>query len=215
MFFSKKKDTTWTSSVEERMAKYEVHSLEEEEMLSTLTGLSTEQAKEYIDRYGILELPKFVDHLDITQTQKNKIKFLYQFTSTLATHELVDKLEVSDTGTACKLFVERLKFCRYEVFELAFLDMGNKVIHIQRLSEGTLNETAVYIRTILELALKYNAKNIILSHNHTDDRPEPSDTDKKITKGIVAALGLISINVIDHIVVAGNKYFSFAEKGLI
>ena len=215
MFFSKKKDITWTSSVEERIAKYEVNSLQDEEILSTLTGLSTEQAKEYIDQYGILELPKFVEHLDITQAQKNKIKFLYQFTTTLSTHKLTDKINIDSSTKAGELFVERLKLCRYEVFEIAYLDNQNRVITIERLHEGTINEAPVYPRLVIEAALKYNANNIVLAHNHPGGSLTPSVSDENITKKIIAALNPISMNVVDHIIVGDDKYFSFAEKKMI
>lgn len=215
MFFSKKKDITWTSSVEERIAKYEVTHLEEEEVLSTLTGLSTEKAKEYIDEYGILELPKFIEHLDITQAQKNKIRFLYQFMSTLSTHKLTDKELIDSSGKAGELFVERLKFCRYEVFEVAYLDNGHRITHLQRLSDGTINEAPVYPRLIIETALRYNASSIILAHNHPGGSVDPSKSDKEVTEKIANALKPISINVVDHIIVGDDKYFSFAEKEVL
>jgi len=81
--------------------------------------------------------------------------------------------------------------------------------------EGTINEAPVYPRLIVETALRHQANSIILTHNHPGGSMEPSSADIDTTKKIVAAIEAISIKVMDHIIVAGEKYYSFAEKGLI
>lgn len=103
----------------------------------------------------------------------------------------------------------------YEVFYLVCLDSQNKVIYSSLLHEGTINETAVYPRKVVEEALRHKAVNVILAHNHPGGGLTPSRADIDVTAKIKTALNSISINVIDHIVVAGEKYISFAEKGLL
>ena len=112
---------------------------------------------------------------------------------------------------AVSLFVGRT----YEVFYVLCLDSQNKVNYSALVHEGTINEAPVYPRLIVETALRHQANSVILAHNHPGGSLKPSSADLEVTKKISNALGAISIKVIDHIIVAGEKYFSLAEKGLI
>lgn len=112
---------------------------------------------------------------------------------------------------AVSLFVGR----PYEVFYVICLDSQNRVNYAVLVHEGTINETPVYPRLIVEAVLRHQANSVILAHNHPGGSMRPSDADLQITKRIKAALEAISVHVVDHIIVAGEKYFSFAEKGLI
>lgn len=112
---------------------------------------------------------------------------------------------------AISLFAGRI----YENFFLICLDSQNRVNYAALVHEGTINEAAVYPRLIVETALRHQANSIILAHNHPGGSYQPSDEDIEVTKKIAAAVEAISIKVMDHIIVAGEKYYSFAEKGLI
>ncbi len=103
----------------------------------------------------------------------------------------------------------------YENFFVICLDSQNRVNHAALVHEGTINEAAVYPRLIVETALRHQANSIILAHNHPGGSLEPSGADMDVTKKIVNAVEAVSIKVMDHIIVAGDKYYSFAEKGLI
>jgi len=80
---------------------------------------------------------------------------------------------------------------------------------------GTVNQTAVYPREVLKHALKFNAAAVILSHNHPSGNPEPSEADLSLTRTLQAVLGQVDIRVLDHIIVAGNQQYSFAQHGLL
>ena len=112
---------------------------------------------------------------------------------------------------AVSLFVGRT----YEVFYVICLDTQNRVNCAVLVHEGTINETPVYPRIIVEAVLRHQANSVILAHNHPGGSMRPSDADLQITKRITAALDAISVHVADHIIVAGDRYFSFAEKGLL
>lgn len=101
-----------------------------------------------------------------------------------------------------------------EVFSVMLLDTKNQLIKHLPLFYGTINAATVYTREIVKVALKYNAANIIMAHNHPSGISEPSDADRAITTKIVNALQLIDMRVIDHIIV-GKTCFSFMERGLI
>ena len=80
---------------------------------------------------------------------------------------------------------------------------------------GTLDGAAVYPREVAVRALQYRAAAVILAHNHPSGVAEPSSADRRITERLVAALGLLDIRVLDHIIVGAGQAFSFAESGLL
>lgn len=112
---------------------------------------------------------------------------------------------------AIPLFTGRLN----EVFYVICLDSQNKVNHATLLHEGTINEAPVYPRLIVENALRHQAASIILAHNHPGGSLQPSQADMDVTKKIKQATEAIAITVADHIIVAGESYYSFAENRLL
>jgi len=75
--------------------------------------------------------------------------------------------------------------------------------------------SSVYPREIIKSAIKHNAVSLIFVHNHPSGSPEPSASDKEITKELIAASNTMQIKVLDHIIIGDNRYFSFADEGLI
>lgn len=112
---------------------------------------------------------------------------------------------------AVSLFIGR----PYEVFYLICLDSQNRVNYAQLVHKGTINEAPVYPRLIVETALRHQANAVILAHNHPGGSLRPSEADREVTKKLAAALEAIAIHVVDHIIVAGDRYFSFTEQGLL
>ncbi|NLB78568.1 MAG: DNA repair protein RadC [Clostridiaceae bacterium] len=103
----------------------------------------------------------------------------------------------------------------YECFFVICLDSQNHVNHSALVHEGTINEAPVYPRIIVETVLRHKANSIILAHNHPGGSLKASGADIDVTRKICQAMKTISINVVDHIIVAGDRYFSFAEQGLL
>ena len=111
----------------------------------------------------------------------------------------------------------RLHFAglEHEVFAALFLDSQNRLIEAVDLFRGTLTQTSIYPREVVKEALKRNTQAVILAHNHPSGYAEPSRADELITSTLKAALDLIDVRVLDHIIVAGADTVSFAERGLI
>ena len=104
-----------------------------------------------------------------------------------------------------------------EVFEVAYLDGANRLLHdgIQRLSEGTIDRAVIYPRRILETALKRGAAAVVLAHNHPNGHLQPSEHDKLLTRSVVLAAETIGLTVLDHFVVTANATFSLRKAGLL
>jgi len=106
---------------------------------------------------------------------------------------------------------------RNEIFEAAFLDAGLRVIPngIVRMEEGVSDRASVYPRKIVAKALGIGAVFIVLAHNHTNGKAEPSEEDKLITRAIVLACQTVQIRVCDHYIVTTDGFFSFKKAGLL
>jgi DNA repair protein RadC len=102
-----------------------------------------------------------------------------------------------------------------EAFCVIYLNSQNQVIEFAEEFRGTIDGAAVYPREIVKAALSKNAAAVIFAHNHPSGVAEPSAADQRITDRLIAALGLIDVRVLDHIIVAGNNTFSFREHGLL
>lgn len=102
---------------------------------------------------------------------------------------------------------------RNEVFMLLALDSKNSLNALETLQRGTINRTAVFPRLIVEASLKHRATAVILAHNHPGGNPSPSAADRQLTTKLRRMLQEMDILVHDHIIIAGDRYFSFAENG--
>ncbi len=108
-----------------------------------------------------------------------------------------------------------LRDSKREVFKVIFLDAKNHILEEKTFFEGTVDSSVVYPREIIKSALKYDASSVIFVHNHPSGDPDPSSSDREITKDLVFAANFIQIKVLDHIIIGNNCYFSFADQGLI
>lgn len=102
-----------------------------------------------------------------------------------------------------------------EHFIIFYLDSRNQEIKREIISVGSLNASLVHPREVFEPAVKNLAAQIVLAHNHPSGDPEPSEEDLEINKRLVEAGKILGIEVIDHIIVTQNSYFSFKEKELL
>lgn len=102
-----------------------------------------------------------------------------------------------------------------EVFSVLWLDAANCLIEFEPLFFGTLNQTSVYPREVARAALRHNAAAVILVHNHPSGKPDPSNADRTLTAQLKGTLALVDVRVLDHLIVAGNKTLSFAERGML
>lgn len=108
-----------------------------------------------------------------------------------------------------------LQAYEYEVFAILFLDSQHRVIKFEELFRGTLDGASVYPREVVKAALACNAAAAILVHNHPSGLPEPSHADRALTERLQAALGVVEIRVLDHLVVGTEGRVSMAERGWI
>jgi DNA repair protein RadC len=102
-----------------------------------------------------------------------------------------------------------------EVFKVLLLNRKNEFILDQDVFLGSLTGSAVYPREVIALALEQKAAALVFVHNHPSGDPAPSPEDRELTRSLVWSSKLLMIQVLDHIIIGNNRYYSFADEGLI
>ncbi len=137
----------------------------------------------------------------------------------LARRALAEKLKeraIFDSPDAVKHYLQLHIAARpHEVFAVLFLDVQHRLIALEELFRGTLTQTSVYPREVVLRALHHQAAAVVLAHNHPSGCTEPSRADEALTQTLKAALALIDVRVLDHMIVAKGQTLSMAERGLI
>jgi DNA repair protein RadC len=124
--------------------------------------------------------------------------------------------EVFSSPGAVKHYLQlHLAAKAHEVFAVLFLDAQNRLIVMEELFRGTLTQTSVYPREVVQRALHHEAASVVLAHNHPSGTVQPSRADEALTQTLKAALALVDVRVLDHVIVAQGDALSMAEKGLL
>lgn len=109
----------------------------------------------------------------------------------------------------------RLRDLPHELFCCIWLDNRHRIISFEELFRGTIDGTSVYPREVVKQALAVNAAAVILAHNHPSGVAEPSQADERITRRLKAALELVDIRLLDHLVIGDGGCTSLASRGLL
>lgn len=109
----------------------------------------------------------------------------------------------------------QLSELHHEVFVVLFLDTQHRLLGIEEMFRGTLTQTSVYPREVVKRALERRAGSVILAHNHPSGAAEPSRADECLTQTLKAALALVDVKVLDHLVIGQTEAVSLAERGLM
>jgi DNA repair protein RadC len=126
-----------------------------------------------------------------------------------------DELKITGSADVFRLMCPLLSDLPHEEFWVLFLNRSNKVINKRKISQGGITGTVTDVRLILKTAIENLSTSLILCHNHPSGNLQPSDADLSITKRLKESSSLMDISLLDHIIIANNKYFSFADETLI
>ena len=133
----------------------------------------------------------------------------------LAEVERVARPRVTSSKDVMELMAPKLRGLQRERCEVILLNGGNEVVAVETLSEGSLTESPVYPREILQRANRHHAAAVILVHNHPSGHSQPSAGDRALTEELVLAGDLLRIPLVDHVIIGRRDHYSFADRGLI
>ena len=121
--------------------------------------------------------------------------------------------EVKDSKDSCERFLPYLDDMRQEHFLVMYLNQSNHALKVECISNGGTTNVIADPKVIFKNALNLGATCIILGHNHPSGNPRPSEDDRQLTKKLLAAGKLLDINVIDHVIIGNERYYSFLDHG--
>ena len=127
--------------------------------------------------------------------------------------DLPQRMHIKTSADAFEYFRPRMQDLTIEECHLLLLDQGMKVKNSVLLSRGGLAGTSVDVRCLLREAILGQAVSVVLCHNHPSGRTNPSREDDNLTRKSVEACNAVGIRFVDHIIFAGNDYYSYQEKG--
>jgi DNA repair protein RadC len=179
------------------------------------------QAKEAIKRFktlrGVLEAPlQELQQIDgIGPHSVFGIKLVQEVAREFLKEKIIDKPIYKSSQEVFDYLYHSMRDLKKEILKVIYLSSQNQIIDTADLFEGTINASSISPREVMESAIKHYAASLIFVHNHPSGNPEPSQSDKEITRDLVYAGRIMQIKVLDHIIIGENRYFSFAGEGLL
>ena len=122
---------------------------------------------------------------------------------------------ISHPGDAAQYLCHALGHYRYEVIAVLLLDTKNRVLRFETLNEGSTSMAHFSNRQLVSLAIKHHASGVILAHNHPSGDATPSHRDKQTTIHLKTLLSELDIDLLDHVIVGNQYYYSFTQKQLL
>ncbi len=211
----------------EKFIKSGLKGFNDYEIVELLLSLGTprkdckQQAKEAIKRFktlrGVLEAPaEELQKIEgIGLHSAFGLKLVQEVAREFLKEKIIDKPIYKSAQEIFDYLYHSMRDLKKEVFKVIYLNNQNQILETEDLFEGTIDSTAVSPREIIEGTIRYNAATLIFVHNHPSGNPEPSNSDKELTRDLVYAGSIMYIRVLDHIVIGDNQFFSFAGQGLI
>lgn len=212
----------------ERLLRYGADKLSGEELLAVLIGRGTrgvpvrELAHGLLVRFGSVAAiaDATVEELKqvsgIGTAKACQIKAAFELARRFQENCAPDNREaITSPEAVVRLIKPRLIEKKKECFFTVLLDIRNRHIRTEQVSVGSLDATIAHPREVFDPALHDHAPSIIVVHNHPSGDPTPSAEDISLTRRLVEAGKVLGIKLLDHIVIAGEKFYSFRDQGLL
>ena len=181
-----------------------------------------EIAKELLKKYGDLYTLLQQSNTELRENKyiTERIAIFFKVLFSIIEKQLYLKIHNEKITISSNVqLLDYLKFSllnrEIEVFKVLFLNTQNELLKEEELFKGTIDRSTVYIRELIKKILNYNAKSVILVHNHPAGSLRPSQSDIILTKKIKEIFEGIEIRLLDHIIISEKGYFSFLEGGIL
>jgi DNA repair protein RadC len=209
----------------ERLQKFGPEALSAQELLALVIGRGIPKksvmniAQELLTRFGNI---KAISQATIEELSQIKGIGLAKAAQIKACFELgrredlepeVKNFDIKNPEAVVRAIRATIKDKAKEHFKLILLNPRNKIIGISTISIGTLNVSLVHPREVFKDAIVHSAASVVLAHNHPSGDTEPSEDDLRVTKKLVQSGKILGIEVIDHIIIGKNDYYSFKARG--
>lgn len=161
--------------------------------------------------FSVEELLLTSDKELITISAVKKIKALREFYEEFCNIPSAEKIQIKCSDDVTKLMAPKMRYLDHEEVQVLLLNRRNIVLGLEKITSGTLSACNFDCAQIAKQAIIYNACGVLLVHNHPSGDPSPSIDDMKQTEQLHDALKLLNINLVDHIIISEDKYYSFSD----
>lgn len=187
--------------------------MENSELIYVLTNSEKLKHEEY--KYEQMEMDGLFlsDVLETLTPSRKKVAYAAIELYKRLKEGQVENPAVLSSGNVCKMMHPVLCDITTEEMWVLLLNSSSKLIRKVRISCGGINTAPVDIRVIMKQALYYNAVSFIMVHNHPSGARKPSSADDRLTEAVKKAAETLDIRLLDHVIVAGNIYYSYADEG--
>ena len=209
-----------------KMAEKGKYSLSDTEILSMIigagnvTGNSVEIARKLLFAYGFnidnmsKATTKELQRIDgIGKAKASAIVAAFELGRRRSLNEAFNVTKITNSKDIFEIFKPILSDLKHEEFWILLLNRGNKIIARKQISSGGISGTVADPKIIFKYALDEMASSIALCHNHPSGANQPSEADNRLTKKITDGGVMLDIVVLDHVIIAQNEYFSYADEG--
>ena len=223
------KEIPWFNRPGFKLTRNGVNSLDDAELLSIIFGVGSkgesalELSNKLLKKYNFNNL----ENLSIKELAKECKSYnkALQLISLIELSKRYNKLinggydnkikhkTINSAKDVKNIFIDKFRNYKKEVLSIILLDTKNKIISFKEgITIGILNSSLIHPREIFKEAIKESANSVILVHNHPSGDPNPSQKDIEITKKIFEAGELLGINVLDHVIIGDESYWSYKEN---
>jgi DNA repair protein RadC len=232
MVYSATKIKTWAvnDQPKEKILSKGLSSISDAELLSIIIGRGTIDKNQLdiarlllssvgnslneLAKLSISELCKHA-HSGVTKLKALQIVSALEIGRRRNMEEVIKKSKIGSSKDVFDLFHPLIGDLPHEEFWVAYLNRANRMIDQVKISQGGISGTIIDTRLILRNAIEKLASSIILCHNHPSGNLQPSDSDRQITEKVKNSALLLDCNVLDHVIIADNSFYSFADQGII
>jgi DNA repair protein RadC len=213
----------------EKCERYGAEALSDAELLAVILRTGTKQLRaidlavnilNYSTAYpglkglNYLTMKELIKIKGIGRVKAIELLCVTELTRRMAKETTRSSLKLTTPSSVAQYYMQDMRHLTREQVVLLMMDSKNRLIKDMVISEGTVNTSIMPTREVFVHAVKYEAVNIILLHNHPSGDPAPSAEDVRVTKKIAEAGNLIGISLMDHIIIGDNRYISLKEQGL-
>jgi DNA repair protein RadC len=170
-------------------------------------------AKDNLGELAKLSVQDLTQAGNITLAQATRIITAFEIGRRRNASDVSPNEKITNSTRAFEIFRSVLVDKPYEEFWIMMLNRSNRLIGKCKISEGGTSGTVVDPKKIFKIAMENHCSSIILGHNHPSGNLSPSEADKKMTTKVRDAGALLDIDVLDHLILADDRFYSFADQG--
>ncbi|MBI2932824.1 MAG: DNA repair protein RadC [Planctomycetes bacterium] len=211
----------------ERLANLGPHSLTDAELLAILLRVgvrgssAVELGRQILERFGNLRrmaqapLAALLDIRGVKGAKAAQLGAAMEIARRVALPDRSRPVALGSTARAARYLRERLRNLADEHFRVLYLNRLNRLLEDVLAAQGDAGSVQPSIRGIIARALQLNASGLIVAHNHPSGRARPSEADRLLTRDLIRAARPLGLRLLDHVIVGGERTFSFADGGLL